>query len=266
MLNCFKRRDNGRTTALLRCGIQITRPGLVLIGVLVVLIFISQWGCGKKSKPIVTATSPVRLVLLPFNVSSEKAELRWTAMVGPILIARVSALCQDIDIVPLWQSMPAAVDAAGASRSLTSESAATVASYMSARWATLGEFAPAAKHSGISMIIDFIPSKPSQVPFRYMKTGRMDAVGSSFPEALNQFLDYLVARPLDTTKKLQPQTFTSLQPLAEALNREYGWFVDAEPGKAQDTVSKLAESDVRLARALFNPSLYPSLGEPKQAK
>lgn len=263
MLNCFKRRDNGRITALLHCGNQLTGSALVLIGVFAVLILISQSGCGKKSKPVVTATSPMRLVLLPFNVSAEKAELRWTAMAGPILMARVSALSQDIDIVPLWQSMPAAIEAAGASRTFTSDSAATVASYMSAKWSTLGEFSPAVKHSGISMIVDFIPSKPSQMPFRYMKSGRMDAVGSSFPEALNQFLDYLVAKPLDTTKKLQPQTFTSLQPLAEALNREYGWFIDAEPGKAQEEVLKLAQSDVRLARALFNPTLYPALAEAK---
>jgi len=263
MLNCFKKRDNGRKTALLRCGIQITRPALVLVGALAVLIFVSQSGCGKKSQPAVTATSPLRLVLLPFNVSSEKTELRWTAMAGPILMARVSALSQDIDVVPLWQSMPATVEAAGASRSLTSESAAIVASYMSAKWSTLGEFSPAARHNGISMIVDFVPSKPSQVPFRYMKSGRMDVVGSSFPEALNQFLDYLVAKPLDTSKKLQPQTFTSLQPLAEALDREYGWSMDADPGKAQEVVSKLAQSDVRLARALFNPSLYPALAEAK---
>ena len=262
MLNCFKRRNNSGITALLRCGIEIAKPALFLVAVFGVLILVSQSGCAKKSKPVVSETSPVRLVLLPFNVSAEKAELRWTAMAGPILLAQVSALSQGVDIVPLWQSMPAVLEAAGASRTLTAESASTVASYMSAKWSTLGEFSPALRSNGISMIIDFIPAKPSQVPFRYMKSGRMDAVGSSFPEALNQFLDYLVAKPLDTSKKVQ-QAFASLQPLAEALDREYGWSVDAEPGKAQEVVSNLARSDAHLARALFNPSLYPALAEAK---
>jgi hypothetical protein len=262
MLNCFKRRDNSGITALLRRGIESTRPALFLIAIFGVLLLVYQSGCAKKSKPAVSATSTVRLVLLPFNVSSEKAELRWTALAGPILIARVSALSQDLDVVPLWQSMPATMEAAGASRVLTEESAATVASYMSAKWSTLGEFSPAPRSGKISMIIDFIPAKPSQVPFRYMKSDRLDAVESSVPEALNQFLGYLVAKPLDSTKKL-PRSFTSLQGLAEALNREYGWFVDAEPGKAQEVVSNLAQSDALLARALFNPSLYPALAEAK---
>jgi len=262
MLNCFKRRCGGRTRALLRFGIEVTRPILFLItaSAIVVLVLVSQSGCAKKSKAVITAASPVRLVLLPFNVSSEKAELRWTAMAAPILMAKVSSLSQDFEVVPLWQSMPAAVEAAGASRSFTAESAATVASYMTAKWAILGEFSPAKR--GISIIIDFIPAKASMVPFRYMRSGKLDSVGSGFPEAINQFLGYLVAKPIVNTKRAQ-QSFTSLQTLAEALDREYGWFVDAEPGKAQDVVSNLARSDEHLARFLFNPSLYPVMAEAK---
>jgi hypothetical protein len=262
MLNCFKRRCKGRIRAFLRCGIEETKPAMSLIAVsaILVLAFISQSGCAKKSKAVVTASSPVRLVLLPFNVSSEKAELRWTAMAAPILMAKASALSQDIEIVPLWQSMPAAVEAAGASRYFTAESAATVASYMTAKWSTLGEFSPAKK--GISMMIDFIPAKASLVPFRYMRSSKLDSVGSGFPEALNEFLGYLVAKPIENTRKAQ-QSFTSVQALAEALDREYGWFVDAQPGKAQEVVSNLARSDERLARFLFNPSLYPVIAEAK---
>jgi len=247
-MNCFERRCNGWF--------------LITTSVILTLALVSQWGCAKKSKAVVAAApAPVRMVLLPFNVASEKAELRWTAMAGPILIAKASALSQDLDIVPLWQSMPAAVDAAGASRSLTSESAATVASYMTAKWSALGEFSPA--KNGISMMIDFIPTKASLVPFRYMRSSKLDSVGPGFPEALSQFLNYLVARPLQTSKKSQ-QSLTSLQSLAEALDREYWWFVDAEPGKAQETVSNLAKSDERLAHFLFNPSLYPVIAEAKQ--
>jgi hypothetical protein len=260
MLNCFKGRCSGRITALLRCRIEVTRPALFLTIASILLALVSQPGCAKKSRTVITEASPVRLVLLPFNVSSEKAELRWTAMAAPILMAQVSALSQDIEVVPLWQSMPAAAEAAGASRIFTAESASTVASYMTAKWSTLGEFYPA--KNGISMILDFIPAKTSLVPFRYMKSGRLDFVGSSFPEALNQFLSYLVAKPLESTKRSK-QSFASLQPLAEALDREYGWFVDAEPGKAQEVVSNLAKSDGRLARFLFNPNLYPVLAEAK---
>jgi hypothetical protein len=260
MLNCFKRRCNGRIEALLRCGIEITGPALFLITACAILALVSQLGCAKKSKTVIAAASPVRLVLLPFNVSSEKEDLRWTAMAAPVLMAKVSALSQDIEVVPLWQSMPAAVEAAGASRSFTAESAATIAGYMTAKWSTLGEFSPA--KNGISMMIDFIPAKSSLVPFRYMKSGRLDSVGSTFPEALNQFLSYLVARPIESTRKSQ-QSLSSLQSLAEALDREYGWFVDAEPGKAQEAVSSLAKSDQRLARSLFNPNLYPALAEAK---
>jgi hypothetical protein len=56
---------------------------------------------------------------------------------------------------------------------------------------------------------------------------------------------------------------TASRDLAEALDREYGWFVDAEPGKAQDVVAKLLLTDEHLAKSLFSPTLYPGLTEKK---
>jgi hypothetical protein len=112
------------------------------------------------------------------------------------------------------------------------------------------------------MMVDFIPAKSNQVPFRYQKNTSIDSLGSGFPEAFRQFLRYLVARPLQPAKGSLPN-MTSMKTLAEALDREYGWFVDAEPGKAQDVVADLARSDESLARLLFNPSLYPVLGQTK---
>ena len=49
-----------------------------------------------------------------------------------------------------------------------------------------------------------------------------------------------------------------------ALDREYGWSAEAEPGKAQEIVASLVRSNEQLARALFSPTLYPSLAEKKK--
>ncbi len=108
------------------------------------------------------------------------------------------------------------------------------------------------------MMIDFIPAKTGSVPFRFTKSGKIDEVGARLPEAFSQFAYYLTVRPLQPMQKKLP-TMTSVKKLAEALDREYGWFVEAEPGKAQAVVSDLAATDERLARFLFNPSLYPTL-------
>ena len=82
------------------------------------------------------------------------------------------------------------------------------------------------------------------------------------PDAFNQFLRYLTAKPFDP-REAKFQTMTAMKSLAEALDREYGWFVEANPGKAQVVVAKLASSDEWLARFLFNPSLYPVLAQTK---
>ncbi len=106
------------------------------------------------------------------------------------------------------------------------------------------------------MVIDFIPAKSSQIPFRYTRNRRVEFKGSDFHEALRQFLRYLAATPIRPGLGTE-LNMNSVKDLAEALNREYGWFVNADPGQAQETVTKLADSDENLARLLFDPSSYP---------
>ena len=88
----------------------------------------------------------------------------------------------------------------------------------------------------------------------------MKSQGRSFNEATRQFLRYLAIKTIKPVKYNEP-SLDSVKELAEALDREYGWSVDAEPGKAQDIVARLAASDEHLARILFNPSLYPVLAK-----
>jgi hypothetical protein len=212
---------------------------------------------GKTPKP---APAPVRVVFLPFNAPPGDEELRWAALAAPVMMAIVNERARDLDLIPLWQSMPIAVEAAGASRTFTAETAAKVASWFSAKWAAMGEFMPAGRRT--SMMIDLIPATSNQVAFRYTKAGRLESIGSSFPSAHNQFLHYLALRPLLPSKHRE-QNLTDLKNLAGVLDLEYGWFVEAQAGKSQQAVSALANSDVRLARLLFNPTLYPSLTPPK---
>ena len=251
------------------------RYGTRLIAAAALLILCSQSAClffwKKKSKApskpprVVVTFAPVRVVFLPFNVSANEKNLRWTAFAAPILLAKVSEQTKDLVVVPLWEAMPSAIQSAGASRTFTQESAASVAVWLAAKWSTTGEITSAPTHAsatGVSMMLDFIPGNSSQFSFRYLKTGKVDGLGSYFREAVRQFLHYIVARPL-ATAKIELPGLTSIKSLSEALDREYGWFQDADPGKAQEVVGNLARSDARLARILFNPSVYPVLAEAK---
>jgi len=237
-------------------------PGALAIALVLASILFSQSACmfKKKVKPEAVVSAPVRLVLLPFNVPSGDKDLRWTAMAAPILLAKAGEAAKGLDILPLWQTMPTVLNAAGTSRGLTEESASTIAAWTSAKWSVMGELAPA--KNGVTLVIDFVPARSNSVPFRYLKTGKMDSLAGSFDEAYIQFLRYLVSRPFAQAQD-KAVTMTSVKDLAEALDREYGWSVEAEPGKAQDAVSSLMRSDERLARMLFSPILYPSLAEKK---
>jgi hypothetical protein len=232
------------------------RCGLLLIVALAVMFVFLQSACSKKNKVAIAPLSGVRIALLPFNVPSGNQDLRWTAMVGPIMMAKAGEYAKDIEVIPLWQTMSIALEAAGASRSITSDSAAYIASWLAVKWSAMGEISTT--KSGVSMMLDFIPARSTQVPFRFTKSGSIDDVGSQLPKAYNQFLYYLGGKRLNPIDKKLP-TMTEMKSLAEALDREYGWFVEANPGKAQEVVSKLVSSDERLARLLFNPSMYPAL-------
>jgi hypothetical protein len=175
-------------------------------------------------------------------------------------MAKAGENAKDLDIVPFWQTMPVALSGGGASRTFTPETAANVAGWLSAKWCVLGELIPT--KNGVSMTVDFIPARSTLIPFRYIKNGKLDSVGSGFNDAYSQFLRYLVARPPEQVRH-SSDSMTSVKDIADALDREYGWFVEAEPGRAQEAIASLAGSDEGLARTLFNPSLYPSLAPKK---
>ena len=252
MLNCM-RMSSGR-----RLLSYVVRSGLLLIIAAAFLLSLSQSAClFKKSKPKkVTPPSEVRIAILPFNVPAGNQDLRWTAMAGPILMEKVVERSRDLKIVPLWESMPTAIESGGVTRTFTQETSTAAATWLSVNWAAIGEFSTT--KTGIRMMVDFMPAKTGSVPFRFAKSGKIDETGAQLPEAFSQFAYYLTVRPLQPMQKKLP-TMTSVKKLAEALDREYGWFVEAEPGKAQAVVSDLAATDERLARFLFNPSLYPTL-------
>jgi hypothetical protein len=249
MLNCVRIFFGRRVQSHVCCG-------LLLIAASALLLSLFQSACFKKSKVKVTPVSEVRIALLPFNVPAGNQDLRWTAMAGPILMGKVIENAKDLNVTPLWETMPTAIEVAGATRTFTQETATSIASWLSVKWSVMGELS--ATKTGIRMMIDFIPAKTGSVPFRFTKSGKMDEAGARLPEAFSQFAYYLTVRPLQPMQK-KLQTMTSVKQLAEALDREYGWFVEAEPGKAQAVVSDLAATDERLARFLFNPSLYPTL-------
>lgn len=242
---------------------SISRIGALRSGTAIalaaLLLALSQPACSKKSKAEPVITSPVRIVLLPFNVPAGNKDVQWAALAAPILLAKTGQQAKDLDIIPVWQTMPTALQAAGSSRTLTVESAANLATWMSAKWALLGELTPS--KNGVSVVIDFIPAKSNLIPFRYVKSGKLDSIGADFRDAYNQFLRYLVAKPVEPSRK--DANLASVKDLAEAFDREYGWFVEAEPGKAQDAISPLMGSDERLAQSLFNPSVYPSISPKK---
>ena len=250
MLNCVRKFFSRRVQSRVR-------GGLLLIAASALLLSFFQSACFfSKSKVKVTPVSDVRIALLPFNVPAGNQDLRWTAMAGPILMGKAIERAQDLNVTPLWETMSIAIEAAGATRTFTQETAASVASWLSVKWSVMGELS--ATKTGTRMMIDFIPAKTGSVPFRFTKSGKIDEAGAQIPEAFSQFAYYLTVRPLQPMQKKLP-TMTSVKKLAEALDREYGWFVEAEPGKAQSVVSDLAATDERLARFLFNPSLYPTL-------
>ena len=251
-----------RIGKLSSCRMQYSSHYRWILITTAICIALSQPSCllKKNKKVAVAPPTGIRLVILPLNVPSGNQDLRWTALAGPILMAKISESARDLEVIPLWETMPVALEAGGVSRNFTPESAAYVASWFSAKWSAMGEIS--SEKSGISIMIDFMPSRTTLVPFRFTRTGKIDSIGSGFPDAYNQFLRYLTARPLLPAQKGFP-SMTSMKNLAEALDREYGWFVAAQPGKAHDVVSELARTDERLARLLFNPNVYPVLAKAK---
>ncbi len=230
------------------------------------LIFLAQPAClFKKHKAAAPQAPPpaVRIVYLPLNVSGEDAKIRWVALAVPVMMAKASEEAPDLDMVPMWEAMPLAIEAAGTSRIITPEVAAYIASRLTAKWAAEGELSPTKR--GVKVTVDFIPVKTTLVPFRYEKESSIDSLGGHFTDAIAQLLRYLVLRPMpryESETAPQPLDVDTLKEIVEALDREYGWFTTADPGKSDKVVADLTHSDNRLARLLFNPSLYPGIGSP----
>lgn len=234
----------------------VVRYALFLIAASALLMTSSQMACSKKGKVPAPDVGPVRVVLLPFKVPEGNKDFQWAALAPPVLLARIGEQFPDLVIVPFWEVMPTAIASAGASRSFDDESAGSVASWVGAKWAILGEIEPYKK--GFSVAIDFIPAKSTEVPFRYIKTRRMETMGPAFNTAIRQFLRYVMGKPFPPSRKNVPG-LNKMKPLAEALDKEYGWFAEADPGKAQDVIEDMPPEDKKLARILFNSTMYPNL-------
>ncbi len=230
--------------------ILLALPGLFL-----------QSGCFFRKRTPAAAPAlpaPVRIILLPVNAPEGKADLRWTSLAATVRMAEIAAAAPDLEPMPLWESTPAVLQTLGNSRTITAEIAEFTAARLTARWGTVGDLITV--NNAPTLRLDFIPSKPSLVPFRYEKPSAINALGPQFQEAFTQFLRYLIVRPL-MEDRIRHLDAARLKEVAQALDEEYGWFVAAKPGAAGKVVEDLARSNHDVARLLFNPTLYPVLAK-----
>jgi hypothetical protein len=176
----------------------------------------------------------------------------------PALIAKASRQIPDVIIVPFWDAMPPAIATAGAARSFNDETAASMANWVGAKWAIMGEISRT--KSSYSISIDFIPAKSMDVPFRFIKTRHLATMGSACQTAIRQWFRYTTAKTIPIAREKEPG-LDKMRSIAEALDREYGWFETAVPGNAQEVVGTLSPSDKDWAGLLFNPTMYPKLAK-----
>jgi hypothetical protein len=216
-------------------------------------------GClfkGKKGQESRYPTAPIRIALLPFNTPDDP-DIEQSALAALVIMAEVVERAPDLEAVPLWEVMPVATETLRTSREITPETAAYLATRMTARWATQGQIVPGENRTLIRL--DFIPARTSVFPFRFEKEDELRSLPNHLNEAFKQFINYLIARPIEDPRGgIDP---AGMSKIADAINLEYGWYVDADPGKASSVVSDLLSSNRQLARFLFNPSLYPSIDE-----
>jgi hypothetical protein len=236
-------------------------PRLLLM--LAVLGLLAQTGCpfGKPKAPAApkAPAPPIRVAFLPLNVPQGDGNLHWIAVAAAVASLEIAMTAPDIEPVPLWESMPAALQSLGNSRTVTEDIARTTAARLSAKWSTEGDIR-STKNTTL-MRLDFIPSNPNQVPFRYEGPFLPDKMGTNLQEAYTQFLRYLIARPLQTDKK-QTGDGARLKSLAQAVDAEYGWYsLSPKPGGALPLVEELARTKPGLAKLLFSPTLYPVLAK-----
>jgi hypothetical protein len=238
-----------------------TRQIMFLLAAIPFLVSLGSTGCKRKAPARPAVAGTIRVVVLPFEVPAKDKDLQWAAMAAPALIAKASRNTPNMLVVPFWEAMPSAIASAGAARSFNDESAAAMANWVGAKWAIMGEISRT--KSSYSVSIDFIPAKSMDVPFRYIKTRSLDSMGAAFQTALRQWLRYSSAKSAPIVRQKEPG-LDKMRSIAEALDREYGWFETADPGNAQAIVSKLSPSDKDWAGLLFNPTMYPELAKTKE--
>lgn len=239
---------------------RLRRAGSPALALAVLGLFLMSGCLFRKGKPPAAPAipAPVRIVLLPLNVPQGNADLHWISLAGPAVMAEIALAAPDLEIVPFYESAQAALQSLGNSRLVTQDIAELVATRLSARWATNGEIR--ATGSTITLMVDFIPSRATLVPFRYEKPMAAGAMEQRFQEAFEQLLRYLIVRPLQTDKLHQLDT-KKLQEIANALDAEYGWYASPKPGGSTRLVEDLARTDPGLAKILFSPTLYPVLAK-----
>ncbi len=234
------------------------RQIIFLLAAIPFLVSLGSTGCKKKAQARPAVAGTIRVVVLPFSVPANDKDLQWAAMGAPALIAKASRNTPSMIVVPFWEAMPSAIASAGAARSFNDESAAAMANWVGAKWAIMGEISRT--KSSYSVNVDFIPAKSMDVPFRYINTRSLDSMGTAFQTAIRQWIRYASAKSAPRTRQKEPG-LNKMRSIAEALDREYGWFETANPGNAQDIVNKLSPSDKDWASLLFNPTMYPELAK-----
>jgi hypothetical protein len=242
-----------------------TRPAtaslriVLLVGLSVLLI---QPGClfRKRAAPAAPQLpAPIRVAFLPLNVPQGTPDLHWIAVAAAIVAADTALAAPDLEPAPLWESIPAALQSLGNSRTVAREVSEMTGARLSAKWTTEGEVR--SEKDGTIIRLDFTPSNPSIIPFRYEKPLVLDRIGIQFCDAFDQFLRHLIVRPIQQDK-IAAWDLKRLRAIAEAVDLEYGWFTtSAKPGAAGEVVEDLARTDLPLAKLLFSATLYPALAK-----
>jgi len=245
-----------------RGGTTLVRGALLMLTAVVVLAVATQTACSKRVRIPIEEPGPVRVVVLPFAVSpgvtGGNRELQWTAMAAPALIVRASRRLPDINVVPFSEVMPVAISEARAARSFTDDSAAAIANWLSAQWTIMGEIRR--RGSSYEVVVDFIPARATTVPYRHIKTRRMENIGTTFYQGLVSWFRYVTSQPTPLLQISEPGLQT-MRALGEALDKEYGWFATAEPGAAQAIIDEMLNEDEDWINLIFSPTMYPSLAK-----
>jgi hypothetical protein len=236
----------------------VSKANIFGIAVLLLVAALLPSACFLRGgKRAIMPTAPIRVAFLPFNVPEEDEDLHWTSMAVPVMLTMISRESDVLEPVPMYETMRFTLESVRNSRQVLPENAAYVANWLNAKWSVIGKTATENKEQ-ISLLMDFIPPQDTRVPFRYLKKIRMEDFDTNVRKSFDEFLYYLSA-PLPGKGGRKRISLISLRQLSAALDREYGWTVAPEPGKSEEIVSNLAQSDMWLAQQLFNPTLYSIL-------